>query len=273
MMPEADPIGPHRSVRFRPERNATLDSLRWAKKRLQIPILLEVEVTGVREAIRTFRGRTGKGLSFTAWVVGCVARAAAEHPRVHGIRQGRRKLVLFDDVDVAVLVERSIGGGSEAETLPLPVVVRKANEKSPSEIHTEVRNAQASEVSPGSSAIDAGAAPWVQSLFFRLPRWLRDALFWRWLLRNPFRVKRTMGTVVVTSVGMTTPGLLSWGVPLAIHPLAVGVGGIVERRWEGGKAEVLALTVVFDHAVTDGAPVGRFIHRLGELLRRGEGLA
>jgi hypothetical protein len=272
-MPETDPIGPYRSIRFRPERNATLDSLRWAKKRFQIPVLLEVDVTGVREAIRAFRKRTGRGLSFTAWVVGCVARAAAEHPRVHGIRRGRRKLVLFDDVDVAVLVERSIGGGPEAETLPMPVVVRKANERSLSAIHEVIRDARSLEVSPGSSAIEQGPAPWAQSLFFRLPRWVRDAIFWRWLLRNPFRIKRTMGTVVVTSVGMATPGLLRWGVPLAIHPLAVGVGGVAERRWEGGKTELLALTVVFDHAVTDGAPVGRFIHRLEELLRRGEGLA
>ena len=35
---------------------------------------------------------------------------------------------------------------------------------------------------------------------------------------------------------------------------------------------MLALTVVFDHAVTDGAPVGRFVRRLHELMARGEGL-
>ncbi|MGW8268032.1 MAG: 2-oxo acid dehydrogenase subunit E2, partial [Longimicrobiales bacterium] len=51
------------------------------------------------------------------------------------------------------------------------------------------------------------------------------------------------------------------------------VGGIARRTFDGGKAEVLALTVVFDHAVVDGAPVGRFIHRLQELLTRSESLA
>ena len=271
-MPAPEHVGPHRIVPFRPERNATLDTLRWAKKRLQIPTLLEVDVTAARAAIRAFRRRTGKGLSFTAWVVSCVARAAAEHPRVHAIRRGRRALVLFDEVDVAVLVERAIGGG-EGETLPMPAVIRKADRKTPAEIHEEIRGAQGAEVAPGSSSIERGPAPWLQALFFRSPTWLRDLLFWRWLLRSPTRIKRTMGTVVVTSVGMATPGVLAWGVPLSLHPLAIGVGGIARRATPAGEVDVLALTVVFDHAVVDGAPVARFVHRLYDLLTRAEGLA
>jgi pyruvate/2-oxoglutarate dehydrogenase complex dihydrolipoamide acyltransferase (E2) component len=269
-MPDPHPAAPCHVVPFRPERNATLDTLRWARKRLQIPTLLEVDVTAARRAIRAFRRSTGKGLSFTAWVVSCVARAAAEHPRVHCIRRGRRALVLFDEVDVAVLVERTIGG--EGETLPMPVVIRKAESKSPAEIHEEIRSAQEVQVASGSSSIERAAPPWLESLFFRSPAWLRDLLFWRWLLRSPARVKRTMGTVVVTAAGMATPGVLAWGIPVALHPLAVGVGGIAQRSTVSGTTDVLALTVVFDHAVVDGAPVGRFVHRLHELMTRAEGL-
>lgn len=85
-------------------------------------------------------------------------------------------------------------------------------------------------------------------------------------------MKQTMGTVVVTAVGMTVPGVMAWGIPLALHPLAVGVGGITQRSTPTGKQDVLALTILFDHAVTDGAPVGRFVHRVHELLSTGEGL-
>lgn len=80
-MGTVDRVGPFQVVPFRPERNATLDTLRWAKKRFQTPILLEVDVTDARNAIREFRRNTGGSLSFTAWVISCVARAAAEHPR------------------------------------------------------------------------------------------------------------------------------------------------------------------------------------------------
>jgi hypothetical protein len=257
-------------VPFRPERNATLDTLRWAKKRLLVPTLLEVDVTAARRAIRESRRATGGGLSFTAWVVSCVAHAAAEHPHVHSIRHGKRKLVLFGEVDVAVLVERAVG--DDGETLPMPVVIRTADRKSPADIHEEIRRAQDAQVGRGSSSIEPGAPAWLQRLFFRSPAWLRDLLFWRRLLRSPARIKRTMGTVVVSAAGMATPGILAWGIPLALHPLAVGVGGITQRSTPEGPRDVLALTVVFDHAVTDGAPVGRFVHRLHELMTRADGL-
>lgn len=272
-MSDSDPVVPFTVVPFLPERNATLDTLRWAKRRLQIPVLLEIDVTAARSAIRAFRSRSGKGLSFTAWVVTCVARAAAEHPRVHAVRRGRRRLVVFREVDVTVLVERAVGEDSERETLPMPVVIRRANEKAPSDIHEEIRRAQSAQITPGSSSIEGTAPSWLQAVFFRLPAWLRDALFWRWLLRSPARIKRTMGTVAVSAAGMAAPGILSWGVPLSIHPLAIAVGGVSQRPADGGKVDILALTVVFDHAVTDGAPVGRFIHRLTELMTRAEILA
>jgi len=266
-------VGSSRTERFRPERNGTLDTLRWAKKRLQVPTLLEVDVTAARRAIRAYRNRTGEGMSFTAWVVSCVARSAAEHPRVHSLRLGKHRIVLFDEVDVSVLVERRIGAETGGETLPMPFVVRRAEAKSPGEIHEEIRAAQEARLSPGAASIEESVPPWVQALFFRLPRWVRDLVFWRRLLGNPARVKRTMGTVVVTSTGMAAPGVLAWGIPLSLHPLAVGVGGVARREVGGEERDILALTVVFDHAVTDGAPVGRFIRRLHERMTGADGLS
>jgi len=138
MVADVDPrVGPHEIVPFQRARNATIDTLRWARKRLSIPLLLEVDVTDARHAIRAFRSRTGKGLSLTAWVVSCVARAAAEHPHVHAVRLGKRRLVVFHEVDVAVLVEHAVADGRSHETVPMPFVVRRANEKQPAAIHEE----------------------------------------------------------------------------------------------------------------------------------------
>jgi pyruvate/2-oxoglutarate dehydrogenase complex dihydrolipoamide acyltransferase (E2) component len=177
-----------------------------------------------------------------------------------------------NEVDVSIVVEREVASDQGDETLPMPFVIRSAERKTAAEIHEEIRRAQESEVAPGTSSIEGGVAPWLQSLFFRSPAWLRDLVFWRWFLRNPVRIKETMGTVIVTATGMMAPGVLAWGIPLSLHPLAVGVGGITQRHTPNGKQDLLALTVVFDHAVTDGAPVGRFIRRLHELLKAAEGL-
>jgi hypothetical protein len=182
-------------------------------------------------------------------------------------------MILFHEVDVAVLVERAIGSGAARASLPMPYVVRKANEKSAVEIHDELRQAQTSEVKAGGAALDAGPGPRVQSMFLRLPAWMRDLLLWRWLLRSPARIKKTMGTIAVTATGMAAPGVLAWGIPLSIHPLAIGVGGIAQRSTAAGPVDVLALTVAFDHAVTDGVPVGRFVDRLHQLMTHASGLA
>ena len=59
-------VGPHEVVPFHPGRNATIDTLRCAKKRLTVLILLEVDVTDARDAIRSYRRKSGQGMSFTA---------------------------------------------------------------------------------------------------------------------------------------------------------------------------------------------------------------
>lgn len=266
--------GAYDLIPLRLERTATIDTVRWARKRFAIPVLLEVDVTAARAAIRSQRRESGRGLSLTAWIIACTARAAAEHPHVHALRQGKRHMAVFQQVDVAVVVERAVDGDGRRETVPMPVVVRDAATKTPQAISEEIKRAQTVSVPAGAASIEHRSRSWLQSAFFRgLPSWLRDLLFWRWLYGNAERISRTMGTVMVTSVGMTVPGVLAWGIPLSVHPLAVSVGGITRRATPTGESEILALTLVFDHAVTDGAPFGRFVRRLHELLARPDSLS
>ncbi len=50
--------------------------------------LLELDVTGAREAVRYYRRKTGEGLSFTAWLVKCISRAISEFSDAHALREG-----------------------------------------------------------------------------------------------------------------------------------------------------------------------------------------
>ena len=54
-----------------------------------------------------------------------------------GQRARKRELVLFDDVDVTVVVERTV----EGEKIPVPHIVRAANRKSPAQISREISGA------------------------------------------------------------------------------------------------------------------------------------
>lgn len=88
--------------------------------RHHIPTLAEVDVTAARAAIAKRKAETGEGLSFTGWVISCLAKAASEHKRVHALRLGRHRVILFDDVDVAIVVQRRLEGTGPPEYLPMP---------------------------------------------------------------------------------------------------------------------------------------------------------
>lgn len=122
----ASNTGHYEVRRFPVFRIPTLDTLDLGMKKHHIPFLLEADVTEARKRIRERKARTGAGLSFTGWVVTCIGQAVSEHKHVHAMRKGRKHLVLFDEVDVSVVVERSVGNREHPTgTLPMPCVVRR----------------------------------------------------------------------------------------------------------------------------------------------------
>jgi pyruvate/2-oxoglutarate dehydrogenase complex dihydrolipoamide acyltransferase (E2) component len=267
-----DRIGRFETSKFSRLRNPTIDTLVWGRRRHHIPMLLEIDVTAARAAIHDRKAQTGEKISFTGWVVKCIAQAVSEHKHVHALRKGKREIVTFDDVDVTMIIEREADTG---EKLPMPYIIRKANEKTVMEIHGEIRVAQRSSV-VGEVQIATDRADWITKIFTILPGFLRDWLFWEPVLCNPFRFKQMMGTVSVTALGIAGQTGMSWGIPIGIHPLIIAVGGIAKRPGiihdEIAIREYVGLTVLFDHDVTDGAPVGRFIRRLQKLMADRYGL-
>lgn len=228
--------------------------------------LLEVDVTEARQMLHRHRAETGEPSSFTAFIVASLAKAIAEDRRMHAYRKGRRTLVLFDDVDVAVAVEREV----EGDRVPVGMVVRCADKKAVPAIHREIRNAK-TEAAPWSRAVR-----WLPS-WLLIPAFLRR-LLWRLFLSDPRRRKALAGTVVVTSVGMFGSGA-AWGIPLTLYTLCVTVGGIARKPWVARTRqqrderievrEVLAMTISVDHDVIDGAPAARFASRLKEIIEDG----
>ena len=252
----------HQKIPFPKNRLPVLETLQtWALKH-PIHGLLEVDVTDVRQFIRDHKARTGESLSLTAFIIACVGRAVDENRAVHALRNCRRELVLFDDVDLTTIVEVT----RREARYPVPLIVRAANRKTFQEIHEEIRAVQAA----------AGERPRSQRsgarrLLRRLPGFVRR-IFYRLVRQSPAWIKRNVGTVGLTAVGMFGRGG-GWGIPLAVTPLFITIGGIGERPGvvDGQIAirEYMSLTVTFDHDVVDGAPAARFTSRLKELIEAG----
>jgi hypothetical protein len=242
-------------------------NLYWEKH--SIYGLLEVDVTLVRQFIADHKTQTGEALSFTGYLAYCLARAVDEDKSVQAYLKGRTQLVISDDVDVAMPVERQIGG----TRAPMVHIIRRANHKTFLEIHQEIRAVQAQPVPH-----NKGFAPGIL-FFMRLP-WPVPQLFGTIIRaatrRDPAGTTVALaGTVGVTAVGMF--GLRSgWGLVPMVQSLGLIVGGIARKPAVVGDRieprEMLSLTVAFDHDVVDGAPAARFVKRLVELIESGYGL-
>jgi pyruvate/2-oxoglutarate dehydrogenase complex dihydrolipoamide acyltransferase (E2) component len=274
-----DDIGSYEERRFPAFRNPTIDTLELGKQKHHIPLLLEIDVTSARQYIQELKASYGKGLSLTGWVMACIGKAVSEHKHMHAMRKGRKSLVIFEDVDISLLVERSVGDSAgSAETLPMPYVVRRANKKTVKEISDEIRNAQKASLQTGEVQVGSKRNVYLTLVFTRMPRFMRNLLVWRKLMKDPFKAKKMMGTVVVTSVGsLGNYSGYGWGIPIGIHPLVIALGNIARKPGvigdETSIREMLSMTVLFDHEVTDGGPAVRFIRRLNELMEQGFGLA
>lgn len=223
--------------------------------------LIEVDVTTPRQRLLEIKQQTGESLSFTAFIIYCCASVVDQNKRLHAYRDWRNRLILFDDVDVYVPVERP-GEGIFSEAL-----IRAANRKSLKDIHLEIRQAQ-------SKAMPEPTGGGFMKWYVLIPRFLR-AVFFQVVYGKPELFKKHMGTVMVTSVGMFGRGA-GWGVAPVGHALTVTVGGIVSRPCvKDGQLEDrehLCLTVTFDHDVVDGAPAARFLQQFKELVESGMGL-
>src|SRR6266516_7772572 len=80
-------------------------TLHSAHRKSMIRGLIEVDVTKAREVLREHKANTGKSLSFTAFIITCLAQAVDENKTLQAYRKGSKHLVVFDDVDVATQIE------------------------------------------------------------------------------------------------------------------------------------------------------------------------
>jgi pyruvate/2-oxoglutarate dehydrogenase complex dihydrolipoamide acyltransferase (E2) component len=256
---------------FPSSRQSTFDVGYIGVRSHHVKALLELDVTLARELIKNYRNKTREELSFTVWIIKCISQAIAENKSVHGIRKGKNRLVIFDDIDISVIVEKEING----EKAPLPLVIRNVNEKKLSDIQLEIKSAKEQKVTNEKDyVLGENQYKWAMSLFVALPQWIR-LIIWKFILKDPFLLKKMAGTVVVTSLSMIK-NVRGWVIPVTIHPICFALGSIVKKpgifEEKISVREYLYMTVLINHDVIDGAPAARFMARLTSLIESGYGL-
>ncbi len=256
-------------IPFPKNRQLVIDVLELGMLKHHIPGFIDIDVTRARKFLREMKTKTGSSYSFTGWLAKCIGQAVSEHKHVHALRHGNHSMIVFDDVDILVMVEKTV----DEQMISRPFIIRKSNEKTVRQISDEIRSAQSSPM--GQNDLLIGVNPRFASFYPVLPKFIRKWIG-RKIMSDPFLMKQLVGTVEITAVGMAEPfnGCM---IPVSPQPLLFSIGGITQRPVVAAEKlenrEYLSIAYAFDHDVVDGAPVARFIARLAELIENGFGLS
>jgi pyruvate/2-oxoglutarate dehydrogenase complex dihydrolipoamide acyltransferase (E2) component len=124
-------------------RIATFDIFDVGLRKHHINAMLEFDVTDSRTKLRELR-KKGTAISFNAWLIKVIGNVLQKHPEAAGYLFNKKKLIIFDDINVSMIVEKKIGDTK----VPIPLVIEKVDKKSALEITQVIENAKNKKLSP-----------------------------------------------------------------------------------------------------------------------------
>ncbi|MFN8393128.1 MAG: 2-oxo acid dehydrogenase subunit E2 [Bacteroidia bacterium] len=253
---------------FPKSRIATNDICAIGVQRHHVAAMIEVDVSVARAAIQRQK-EAGNYISLTAWLIQVISQTIHEFDAVAAFSLGKRKTIIFKDVNVSIVVEKEVQG----HQVPIPLIIEKANERSIGSIMEQIEAAKVQRLGSGDIVLHRKPSS-LERLYYHLPGVLRRYV-WRYMLRHPKLAFSKMGNVAFTSVGMMG-NVNGWFLPISIHPICFGVGSIIKKPAVVNDQieirEILNMTILMDHDVVDGGTMARFVVRLSEQIGTGAGL-
>jgi len=238
-------------------RRTTMDFGRLSQKRHSIVGLLEIDISDSRMKLRELKKESK--ISFNGWLIKQISDHLSENKHIAAFSRNKKKLYLFDAVNMSILIEKDVGG----EKVPLAFLIEKADKKSAEEITAEIEKARKRELEKNETVIERKNSL-LTRIYYNLPPFARRTAL-KLALRNPTAAFRQMGNAVITSVG-TIGQINGWFIQSTLHPVSFGLGSINTKPWvvngEIKTRQILHMTISFDHDIIDGGAMARFVNSL-----------
>lgn len=229
--------------------------------------MFEMDVTLARQKIRATNKEKKTKISFNAWMIRVIAGTLKEYENAASYLKGKKKLIVFDDINVSVIVEKTING----QKVPIPLIIEKAQERNVESISRQISDAR-NETLTEKDIVLQKKQNRMESIYYMLPGFLRRYV-WKYMLKHPQLAYRKMGNVAFTTVGMMG-NVNGWFVPFSVHPICFGLSTKTKKPVVINKnieiREILNMTVLLDHDVMDGAPMARLINDLTKNVQKGK---
>lgn len=240
-------------------------------QRHHIHVIAQLDIDLVLKLLEQSKELHGEKLSLTGYLIYMFSRVIEKYNDTHAIRVGLKKYI-FNDIDVHTIIERETKNG---ENVPTSYIIRQANQKSILEIHNEIRMAQKQSFE---GLVEQGTRRnKLQKLFSSFPKFFRKIIFKR-MLKKPRMMKKNIGTVCVTAVGMLAKNVRTIGMPIPIQPWPIqfSLGCLdIRLRKENGQIverDFLNVTITLDHDVIQGGTITRFLNEIYQMVESGFGL-
>lgn len=251
--------------KFPKSRIATNDVCSIGLQKHHITALIEIDVSESREKIKQYKKKNNK-ISFTAWLIKVISKTIKDYENVTAYLKGKRKVIIFNDINVSIAVEKDLNG----HKIPIPLIIEKANERSIESITKQINDARDQNLTDNDIVLQ-NKSNRLERFYYILPGFIRR-FFWRYLIRHPHFAFGKMGNIAITSIGMMGKAN-GWFIPISVHPICFGIGKIAKKPIVvNDKIEIrkiLNITVLLDHDVIDGAQMARFISNLSDNIEKG----
>ena len=252
----------HQIDLFPKNRQLIVEAINMSKYYNHIVGFMDADVTDAVKIFADYKEKSNESISFTAWIMRCIAKAASENKIVQTFRWKKWKTVTFDDVDIKCMIEREIGG----RKIPIHYIFREADKKTFKELNQELRKIQTKieEKREKEQKIKNR-----QQLLMRIPYFIRR-IVWHSIMTNPFKNKENLGTIGLSTVGTFAKGLDGWAYSKTPHQTQFLIGAIIKKPIPKGDSfefrDFLNLTVTMNHDIVDGGPAVKFARRVSELI-------
>jgi pyruvate/2-oxoglutarate dehydrogenase complex dihydrolipoamide acyltransferase (E2) component len=256
------------TLSFPTSRLATIDVCEMSQRKHHVTGFIEIDVTEAREKIRKYRRDTGR-ISFIAWLIKTISVTIKQHEAIAAYRKGARRIVIFNDINISMIIEKRING----QAVPIPLVIEKASERSIESITSLINDARNKTLSEKEIVL-MNRSTRMERFYYSMPGFARRVV-WRIMLKRPRFLYNKMGNVAITSLGMMG-NVNGWFIPKSVHPVCFGISSVTSKPVAVDKSvairEMLNITILVDHDVIDGAPIARFINDLSKNITSGMGL-
>lgn len=263
-------MGSYDKSTYPKSRVATFDVGKIGINKHHITGFIEIDITKARKKIKQ-RIKSGENISLISWLIKVIGKTIQENRYIHSLNYKKRTQITFHDIDISLPIERTIDGNK----VPLAMLIKEVNKKSIEDIFNEIKSGKNTEVRDEKDfVLSKKSNKRFTGLFFNLPQFLRLKI-WKYILKDPFRVKKNMGTAMITNVGVLG-NISGWVLPKSIHNLSFAMGSIIKKPWVVDNQivirNILHLTILFDHDAVDGSPAAKFTGNLVRNIENAEEL-